>query len=100
MNRFVNAIIGGWQLNGTYEWQSGEPFLLSPTQAWYFAGDITQVKSHTGENNGQGQKYGVDIPAFDTTGILRLNNFNTGLRNVPTTLDNLRNQPFLNVNLC
>jgi len=99
MNRLADAFIGGWQFNGTYEWQSGEPFLLSPTQAWYFAGDITQVQSHTGENNSQGQKYGVDIPAFDTTGILRLNNFNTGLRNVPTTLDNLRNQPFLNVNL-
>ncbi len=99
MNRFVGAAVGGWQLNGTYEWQSGEPFLLSSTQAWYFAGDITQVKSHTGENNAQGQKYGIDIPAFATTGILRLNNFNTGLRNVPTTLDNLRNQPFLNVNL-
>ncbi len=99
MNRLVDAAIGGWQVNGTYEWQSGEPFLLSPTQVWYFAGDITQVKSHTGENNGQGQKYGIDIPAFATTGILRLNNFNTGLRNVPTTLDNLRNQPFLNVNL-
>ncbi len=98
-NRYVDAAIGGWQVNGTYEWQSGEPFLLSPTQVWYFAGDITQVKSHTGENNSQGQKFGIDIPAFNTAGILRLNNFNTGLRNVPTTLDNLRNQPFLNVNL-
>lgn len=99
MNRFADAIIGGWQLNGTYEWQSGEPFLLSPTQVWYFAGDITQLESHTGQNNSQGQKYGIDIPAFDTAGIVRLNNFNSGLRNVPTTLDNLRNQPFLNVNL-
>lgn len=99
MNKYVDAAIGGWQFNGTYEWQSGEPFLLSPTQAWYFAGDITQVQSHTGENNAQGQKYGIDVPAFNTAGILRLNNFNTGLRNVPTALDNLRNQPFLNVNL-
>lgn len=99
LNRVVDAVIGGWQLNGTYEWQRGEPFLLSPTQVWYFAGQITQVQSHTGENNSQGQKFGIDIPAFNTAGILRLNSFNTGLRNVPTTLDNLRNQAFLNVNL-
>jgi hypothetical protein len=102
-NRFVDAIIGGWQLNGTYEWQSGEPFLLSPTQVWYYAGDVNQLKALTGQNSAQG-KYGVDISAFQIpqvngAGIVRLNNFNTGLRNVPTTLDGLRNQPFLNVNL-
>ena len=106
-NRFVNAIIGGWQLNGTYEWQSGEPFTLSPTQVWYYGGDITQLISRLGQGNGQGQKYGIipasstdpSPPAFPTTGIVRLNSFNTGLRNVPTTLDGLRNQAFLNVNL-
>jgi hypothetical protein len=99
MNRVVDAVIGGWQVNGTYEWQSGEPFLLSPTQTWYYAGDTALLKSHTGEGNGQGLKYAIDIPAFNTADISRLNSFNTGLRNVPTTLDGLRNQPFLNVNL-
>ncbi|HEX8889402.1 MAG TPA: TonB-dependent receptor [Pyrinomonadaceae bacterium] len=104
MNRLVDVVVGGWQINGTYEWQSGEPFTLSPTQVWYYAGDLSQLQSHTGENNGQGQKYGVDISAFtiplaNGIGIVRLNNFNTGLRNVPTTLDSLRNQPFINVNL-
>jgi hypothetical protein len=103
-DRWVNAIIGGWQVNGTYEWQSGEPFLLSPTQVWYYGGDLNQVLARTGENDGQGHKYGIDISAFtiplvNGAGIVRLNNFNTGLRNVPSTLDSLRNQPFLNVNL-
>ena len=60
--------------------------------------------SRVGENTGTGQKYGVDLSAFivptvNGAGIARLNNFNTGLRNVPTTLDNVRNQPYLNVNL-
>jgi len=102
-NGWLNAIIGGWQMNGTYEWQSGEPFLLSPTQVWYYGGDVNQVKALTGQNSSQG-KYGIDtsafqIPLVNGVGIVRLNNFNTGLRNVPTTLDGMRNQPFLNVNL-
>src|SRR5215831_10026729 len=102
-NHLVNAIIGGGQVNGTYEWQSGEPFLLSPTQVWYYAGDVKQIKALTGQNSAHG-KYGVDLSAFQVplvngSGIVRLNNFNTGLRNVPTTLDGMRNQPFLNVNL-
>lgn len=96
MNRLLDAVIGGWQLNGTYERQSGEPFLLTAGQ-FYSTVDFTQLKARAGQNNAQGQKYGVDIPAFDTTAFIRLSSF--GLRNVPTTLDNLRNQPYLNVNL-
>ncbi|PYS52946.1 MAG: hypothetical protein DMF68_00615 [Acidobacteria bacterium] len=103
MNRLADLVIGGWQINGTYEWQSGEPLTLSPTQVWYYEGDFNQLVSHVGENIG-GQKYGIDVSAFTVPlvngqGIVRLNNFNTGLRNVPTTLDTMRNQPFSNVNL-
>jgi hypothetical protein len=104
MNRVFDAVVGGWQLNGTYEWQTGEPFLLSPTQVWYYGGDVNQIISRVGQNTGTGQKYGIDqsafiVPTANGAGIVRLNNFNTGLRNVPTTLDSARNQPFLNVNL-
>jgi hypothetical protein len=95
MNRIVDAFIGGWQLNGTYEWQEGQPIGL--TTPLYYLGDVTQLESHAGENDGQGGKYGIDRPAFDTTGLLRLNSFS--LRNVPSTLDNLRHQPFQSVNL-
>lgn len=95
MNGVLNAFLGGWQLNGTYEWQSGEPFLLN--NPLYFAGDISQLSSRVGQYDEQGRKYGVDIPAFDTTGIVRLSGF--GLRNVPTTLPKLRNQPFKSINL-
>jgi len=102
-NKFVNWILGGWQVNGTYEWQSGEPFILSPTQVWFYGGNVDQLKALTGQNSGTG-KYGVDVSAFQIplvngAGIVRLNNFNTGLRNVPTTLDGMRNQPFQNMNL-
>jgi hypothetical protein len=95
MYRLLDAVLGGWQINGTYEWQEGEPFTLN--NPLYYEDDVTQVKSRVGQTNEDGQKYGVDIPAFETTGIIRLTGF--GLRNVPTTLDNLRNQPYLNVNL-
>jgi hypothetical protein len=95
MNRWVDAVVGGWQLNGTYEWQQGQPILLNTPL--FFKGDVTQLESHAGENDGQGGKYGIDRPAFDTAGLTRLNSFS--LRNVPTTLDNLRHQPFQSVNL-
>jgi carboxypeptidase family protein len=94
LNRALDAFVGGWQLNGTYEWQKGEPFLF--TNPLYFAGDVTQLKSRIGQKDGQGRTYGIDISAFDP-GLVRLSAF--GFRNVPTTLDNLRNQSFLNVNL-
>jgi len=95
MSRVLDLFVGGWQFNGTYEWQSGEPFTLG--NPLYSASDVSQVKSHLGENNAQGQKYGIDIPAFDTTPFVRLTSF--GVRNVHTTLSNLRNQAYSVANL-
>jgi hypothetical protein len=56
MNRALDAFIGGWQLNGTYEWQKGEPFEF--TNPLYFAGDVTQLKSRVGQKDDQGRTYG------------------------------------------
>ena len=108
MNRFVDAFIGGWQLNGTYEWQQGQPILFS--QAFYYAGDISQVESRAAQGNGSGRKYGINdpglpnLPVFVTpdgtpfaNSILRLSS--SSLRTLPTTLDNLRHMPFKSVNL-
>ncbi len=94
LNRALDLVAGGWQFNGTYEWQKGEPFLLG--NSLYFAGDVSQLQSRVGQSDGTGRKYGIDISAFDP-GLVRLSAF--GYRNVPTTLDNLRNQSFLNINL-
>ncbi|PYS66175.1 MAG: hypothetical protein DMF76_01010 [Acidobacteria bacterium] len=96
MNRFLDLFIGGWQLNGTYEWQSGEPFLLTAANLFY-AGDVTKLKSRLGQGDGQGGKYGIDRPAFDVAGFIALSSFS--LRSVPTTLSNLRNQPYSVANL-
>jgi hypothetical protein len=105
MNRLLDAVVGGWQLNGTYEWQSGQPFNF--TQNIFYSGDPTRIKSHTFEGDGRGHKYGVfectntafctNLPIFDTTGFTRLNSF--GLRNFKTTYDNLRQMPYQAVNL-
>ncbi|HEY9285862.1 MAG TPA: TonB-dependent receptor [Pyrinomonadaceae bacterium] len=95
MNRVLDAFVGGWQLNGTYEWQSGEPLLLGDN--FYYAGDVTQLSSRVGQYDEQGRRYGVDIPAFPTAGFIELPS--AGRRNVPSTLPKLRNQPFKSFNL-
>ena len=102
LNKVLDAFIGGWQLNGTYEWQQGQPILLS--QAFFYAGDINAVESLAGKGTGDGRKYGIDLPVFVTpdgsafnSGILRLTS--SSLRTIPTTLDNLRHMPFQSVQL-
>jgi hypothetical protein len=83
-------------LNGTYEWQSGEPFLLTAANL-YFPGNPETMTSNVGDGDGQGGKFGIDRSAFDAPGLVALSGF--GIRNVPTTLDNLRNQPYSVANL-
>lgn len=95
MSRVLDAFIGGWQLNGTYEWQSGEPFLLSNNL--YFPGDVSTITSRLGDGDGQGGKFGIDRSAIEAPGLVTLTAF--GVRNVPTTLDNLRNQRYSVANL-
>ena len=96
LNPVVDAVFGGWQFNAVYEWQSGEPLVL---QNAVYTGDITRLENRIGDRDEQGLRYGVDIPAFDTSGFISLgNNYVIGsqnsLRVLPYTLDNFRNQPF------
>ena len=63
----------------------------------FYAGDVTKLKSRLGQGDGQGGKYGIDRPAFDVAGFIALSSFS--LRSVPTTLSNLRNQPYSVANL-
>ncbi len=98
----ADAFLGGWQLNTVFERQSGEPLLLPNL---YYAGDITQLRARIGQRDENGQRYGVDIPAFDISGF-RVNGVVPGfsnnytvssqnaLRLIPYTLDNFRNQSF------
>lgn len=107
-NKWIDGILGGWQLQGIFEWQSGEPLILPNV---YYNGDPTKLKNKLGQYDSQGRKYGVDIPAFDTSGFFLTNpgtgaltvpsfggNYATSSQNVlrymPYTLNNFRNQPF------
>lgn len=93
----ADAILGGWQIQGVYEWQSGEPLIFGNV---FYSGDPSQLRNRQGEYDEQGRKFGIDIPAFDTTGFAGLaNNYTSGsanaIRNFPLTMSNFRNQRFL-----
>jgi hypothetical protein len=107
-NPVVNGILGGWQLQGVYEWQSGEPLQFGNV---YYNGDPTQLVNRLGQSDEQGRKYGIDVPAFDISGFFIggvqasanvpgfSNNYTSGssntLRYFPLTMSNFRNQRFL-----
>jgi hypothetical protein len=111
-NPVVDAIIGGWQVQGLYEWQSGEPLQFPNT---YYSGDPSQLKSMLGKKDSEGRRYGVDIPAWDITGFYVGgvqatanvpafgNNYTSSsantLRYFPLTVDGLRNQRFLKMDV-
>ena len=106
-NPVVNAFFGGWQVQGIFERQSGEPLLLPNL---YYAGDITQLKSDYSNKNVNFGRFGIDrvgwdISGFNIGGVVPgvANNFTSGsaitLRNIPFTTDNLRNQRFLKFDL-
>ena len=105
-NGFLEALLGGWQLQAIYEWQSGEPLVLPNV---YYNGDPTKLKNLLGQKDSHGRRYGVDLPAFDTTGFFLTNpstsaltvpafggNYATStqntLRYMPYVLNNFRNQ--------
>lgn len=102
-NGWVDAFLGGWQMQAVYEWQSGEPLILPNV---FYNGDPTKLKNMLGKYDSQGRKYGVDIPAFDTSGFFLStgavpsfgNNYATSsqntLRYMPYVLNNFRNQPY------
>lgn len=105
----ADAILGGWQVQGLYEWQSGEPLVLPNV---YYNGDPTQLKNLLGKTDSQGLRYGIDIPGWDICGFYTANcglstattpafgnNYTSGsantLRNMPITMGHFRNQRFL-----
>ena len=102
-NSWVDAIFGGWQFQGVYEWQSGEPLQFGNV---YYNGDPQYLVNRLGKKDPAGRRYGIDIPAFDTSGFFIngaapafANNYTSGsantLRNFPLTMGQFRNQRFL-----
>jgi hypothetical protein len=59
-NGVVNAIIGGWQLQGIYQWQSGRPIDLDERNV-YFNGDPSNLRANVTGDTVEG--------VFDTSGF-------------------------------
>jgi hypothetical protein len=115
-NHVLDALVGGWQFQSNYEWQSGEPLLFANV---FFTGDPQSLVSKIGKKDSQGRRYGIDIPAFDVSGFypagfvingsaapasigVGVNTTQSGantIRYFPLTTSGLRNQRFLNFNL-
>ncbi len=107
-NSAVDAVLGGWQFQGVYEWQSGEPLQFGNV---YYNGDPSRLVNRLGQRDSSGRKYGIDIPAFDIAGFFiggvqlaanvpgYANNYTSSssntLRSFPLTMSNFRNQRFL-----
>jgi hypothetical protein len=62
----LDAVAGGWQLTGTYQYQDGSP--LSWNSVYYDSacGDPKSLVSHIGEHV-TGGIAGLDVPAWDTS---------------------------------
>jgi hypothetical protein len=62
----IDAILGGWQVTGTYQYQSGFP--LTWNSAYYDAGcgDPTSLVSSIGRTV-NGKIMGLDVPAWDVS---------------------------------
>lgn len=106
-NRALDAVFGGWQLTGVYEWQSGEPLSFGNV---YYAGDPYALVNKLGKKDSEGRRYGIDIPGWDTSGFYIggvapafANNYTSGsantLRSFPLTTGSFRNQRFLKFDL-
>jgi hypothetical protein len=62
----VDALLGGWQTSGTYQYQSGFPLTWNATYYDASCGDPSALVSHIGEKV-KGQILGLDAPAWDTS---------------------------------
>lgn len=106
----VDGVLGGWQIQAVYEWQSGEPLMFGNV---FYNGDPTRLRNLLGKKDEQGRRYGVDIPGWDVSGFylngiqstannnlpafgnnFQANGTNT-LRYFPITMGQFRNQRFL-----
>ncbi len=63
----VNALLGGWQLSGRFEWQTGQPLIWNNVYFDPGCGNPEDVLQSTWGHDSSGRKYGVDLPIIDTS---------------------------------
>jgi hypothetical protein len=66
-NGLVDAILGGWQVSGRFEWQTGQPLVWNDVYFDPGCGNPADVLQSTWGHDSQGRKYGVDLPIIDTS---------------------------------
>ena len=63
----VDAILGGWQLSGRFEFQTGQPLVWNDVYFDPGCGNPEDVLQSNWGHDAQGLKYGVDLPIIDTS---------------------------------
>jgi len=99
MNAIADAILGGWTISATYQYQDGFPLTWTSNLYYDPARDPKDLRSNIGGNCPGGGTAGLDCPAWDTSGFYiaggtgrsdtRINMGNT-VRRFPSTLPNVR----------
>ncbi len=62
-NNIVNGFLGGWQLNGIFQWQSGRPIDMGERNVVYF-GDPSKLRAQINSENADPSRR-----VFDTSGF-------------------------------
>ena len=65
-SRGLDAVLGGWQVSGTYQFQSGFPLTWNSTYYAASCGSPTSLVSNIGKTV-DGKILGLDVPAWDTS---------------------------------
>ncbi|NOT58789.1 MAG: TonB-dependent receptor [Acidobacteria bacterium] len=62
-NSYVDGVLGGWQLNGIFQWQSGRPLDLGGRNV-YFNGDASQLAAAITSANADPTRKVFDVSGF------------------------------------
>ncbi|HEV7765812.1 MAG TPA: TonB-dependent receptor [Thermoanaerobaculia bacterium] len=68
-NAFVDALLGGWSVSGTYQYQTGFPLTWNTSIYYDPARDPRDLRAHIGGKCPDGGRAGLDCAAWDTSGF-------------------------------
>lgn len=66
---FVDALLGGWSVSGTYQYQTGFPLTWNTSIYYDPARDPQDLRAHIGGKCPDGGRAGLDCAAWDTSGF-------------------------------